>query len=747
MNHETNPTHQPFSHQLNERQLQAVLHKDGPLLVIAGAGSGKTRVITSRIVHLLTERNVPPHEIVALTFTNKAAGEMKERIAKSIGKGMHGLFIGTFHSYCLFLLKIHGHRLGYETFSIIDADDQQQLVSSILKRSGSDKRYSPKQLMYQISMLKNKSADDVYIDPFVKNVWQAYEHEKKLSKCFDFDDLLIEILHLFKTNPEFKQAHQERIRHLLVDEYQDTNKVQHELLKSMALKDDGTFAVDSLCAVGDEDQSIYSWRGATVANILEFKNDFPATIIVTIDQNYRSAEPILNVANQVIRNNTQRNPKKLWSSKEGSDRVRIVHCASGYQEGELIALGIKQLRSLPNYNSIALLYRAHYQSRTLEEALIRHSIPYVIIGGIQFYERKEIKDLLAYLRLAVNPFDRVSFMRVVNCPSRGLGDVFIEQFLTEWDKQPFLDCHGIAQHLINEQAIPNAKRSALERFMKTIAAVAQMQKPHEALEKIITQIHYFEYLKHAYDLEEAQEKIENCKELLRATKHFDEIGVSTLMDFLAEVALMQEKSQNKETEHHVYLMTLHAAKGLEFDAAMLTGLEEGIFPSNHSLQNPDGVEEERRLLYVGITRARERLLMTHARYRSTFGTMTDQTPSRFLHEIPERLAHRTDASFFQEHQLLQFFHEWLGTKSQRAAVQTFGTASKKPSFDIGSATIKETIKPTPSTAKFKLNQPVKHAQFGIGIIKNIEERGEEKIITAQFKNGLKKVKSSFIQGI
>jgi DNA helicase-2/ATP-dependent DNA helicase PcrA len=733
-----------LSHQLNERQQQAVLHKNGPLLVIAGAGSGKTRVITSRIVHLLTEQEIPPHEIVALTFTNKAAGEMKERIAKSISSATHGLFIGTFHSYCLFLLKIHGHRLGYETFSIIDADDQQQLVNSILKRSGSDKRYSPKQLMYQISMLKNKSADDLYIDPFVKNVWHAYEQEKKVSKCLDFDDLLIEIVHLFTTNAEFKQAHQERIRHLLVDEYQDTNKVQHELLKLMSL-DDGNFAIDSLCAVGDEDQSIYSWRGATVANILEFKNDFPNTVMVTIDQNYRSAQPILEVANRVIRHNMQRNPKKLWSSKEGSDRVRIVQCSSGYQEGEFIALGIKQLRSLPKYNSIALLYRAHYQSRTLEEALIRHSIPYVIIGGIQFYERKEIKDLLAYLRLAVNPFDRVSFMRVINCPSRGLGDVFIEQFLSEWDKQPFLNCHQIAKHLIDEQLIPAAKKSALERFMKTISAISETKKPHDALQTVITQIHYFEYVKHAYDLEEAQEKIENCKELLRATKHFDEIGVSTLNDFLAEVALMQEKSQNKEAEHHIYLMTLHAAKGLEFDAAMLTGLEEGIFPSMHSLQNPEGVEEERRLLYVGITRARERLLITHVRYRSTFGTMTDQMPSRFLHEIPESLAHRTDASFFQEHQLWQFYQQWLGIKAQRTAVYTFGAATKKTVSETD--IIKAVSKPAPSTTKFKINQPVKHEQFGIGIIKNIEERGQEIIISAQFKNGLKKVKSSFVHGL
>ncbi len=740
-------THDTFLHHLNEPQQQAVLHESGPLLVIAGAGSGKTRVITSRIMRLLSKNTVIPQQIVALTFTNKAAGEMKERIAAQHGH-TRSLFIGTFHSYCLYLLKVHSARIGYETFSILDADDQLQLITSILKKTGSQKRYSPKNLMHQISLLKCNDYHqdrDAFMDPFVKQVLVMYEHEKKLSKCFDFDDLLLQILQLFKTDSSFKEFHQQAVRHLLVDEYQDTNRVQHELLKQMALTPGGNFAIDSLCAVGDEDQSIYSWRGATVANILEFKTDFPDTKMVTIAQNYRSAEPILQVANHIIKYNLQRTPKQLWSTKEGADRVRIVTCVSSYQEGELIAHGIKQLRTHQQLNSIALLYRAHYQSRTLEEALIRHSIPYVIIGGIQFYERKEIKDLLAYVRLLVNPFDRVAFARIINCPNRGLGDVFVEEFFAVWDQQPFWQFYEVANHLIEQSLIVPSKRTALKQFIHNMNSCSTTSNAHNAIEQLIKKIDYFDYVKHAFDLEQAQEKIENCKELLRATKHFDDIGISSITDFLAQVTLMQEKAQKNEGEQRVHLMTLHAAKGLEFDTVMLTGLEEGIFPSPHAQHQLESIEEERRLLYVGITRARERLLITHVRYRSSFGTTTDQVASRFLSEMPDHLAQRADASFWHEHQLKQFFSNWLGTTTAvKTHIRTFGTKtepekSTAPAQNVRAATV---------ACTFQLNQPIKHAKFGIGIIKHIDQRTDDDIvITAQFKTGLKKIKSSFVEKI
>ncbi len=736
---------------LNPLQQQAVLHSKGPLLVVAGAGSGKTRIITTRITHLILNENVTPSSIIALTFTNKAATEMKERIATFLDKKNGMPFVGTFHAYCLQLLKTHPHLLKHPTFSILDEDDQRKIISRLIAKSHSGKKITAKQVAYHISKIKNSvlpNKQELEIptntDPLVRQLFAAYETEKELGKCFDFDDLLIEVLKIFQGNKEFKETFQSNIRHVLIDEYQDTNITQHELLKHMTLNKK-KFAVDSLCAVGDEDQSIYSWRGATVANIMNFKKDFPATKLITVDQNYRSVQQVLDAANHVITHNENRNPKSLWSQKKGTDRIRVLNCLSGYQEADAIAAFLQTLSRVSSLGSAAILYRAHYQSRTLEETFIKNSIPYRIIGGIQFYERAEIKDILAYLRLMVNPFDRVSFFRVVNTPSRGLGDKFEEQVYELWNEQPFLTFSQVCHELITQEKITKSKQTGLKNFLTVFEKQSHTSKPSEAAEHVIRTINYAEFLRGEHDPEQALEKIGNVKELLQAIKHFEDQGITTVSGFLDTVALMQEKNTGKENKNEqVQLMTLHAAKGLEFDTVIITGLEEGVLPSSRSLLDTDALEEERRLLYVGITRTRERLLLTHARYRTTYGQMEQQIPSRFLTEIPEALAKDEDCSHWQNRHMLTYFSEWLNLKQQVLApsIMTFGKPEQSKSKKVSD-------EPEEKGRKgLKKNQPVKHVKFGVGIVEDIEKKTDGTInITVRFKDGSKKIASNFLQTI
>lgn len=642
---------------LNDKQRQAVQQKSGIFLVCAGAGSGKTRVITARITNLMLNEEVHAHGIVALTFTNKAAREMKERVAHFM-PGMRLPFVGTFHAYCLQVLKMYRSVTGLPEFTILDDEDQEKLVRGLIARYGLQKSITVKSIMSTISQMKN-SLYGMQADPIMQQMYDAYEREKKVSNAFDFDDLLLEVLRLFRTQPPFKQQFQERVRHLLVDEYQDTNEVQHALLKEMTLRSDGSFAPESLCVVGDEDQSIYSWRGATIANIIHFKKDFRDTQTITIDQNYRSVQSILDIANAVIQNNMQRNEKKLWSERKGLDRVRILSCASGYQEADVIA-HLAQIHSrVKKTHSIAVLYRSHYQSRTIEEILIRASVPYRIIGGIRFYNRQEIKDLLAYLKLMVNPYDRVSFTRVINVPSRGLGDKFVELFMEQWDAQPLLDVYSLANYLIQEKIIAKSRQESVYECMHILKECSALISPDKILDMLIIKTGYLTYLKESFDTEEARTKIENVKELMRAVEsRVAQEPHLTLSDFLHEIALLQEQSENiDESLHTISLMTLHAAKGLEFDTVILAGVEEGILPSGHALYDASTLEEERRLLYVGITRARERLVVTHARLRTVFGQMNDQRPSRFIQEIPKTIP-IIDITRWGRDQLRQYLSTW-----------------------------------------------------------------------------------------
>ncbi len=691
---------------LNTEQQKAVTQKSGAILVSAGAGSGKTRVITARITNLIVNEHALPQSIVALTFTNKAAKEMQERVRSFLDTTQRSPWIGTFHSYCLHLLKSNPDLLEFPFFSILDEDDQQKLLKGILKQHGLVKEVSPKELSWQISRLKNYALDGQTVqqlyrtNPLLHQLFTAYEQEKRASRCLDFDDLLLEALNLFSHHPEFKKNHQERIHHILVDEYQDTNVVQHALLKHMAKKSDKQLGIESICIVGDEDQSIYSWRGATVTNILNIQKDFPKTTLVKIEQNYRSAQPILEAANAVIVNNEQRNPKKLWSAKKGTDRIRSLACLSEYQEADVIANAIKMAKlaktvrlsaptvrlsaptvcqGAPKEPTVAILYRTHFQSRALEEALLKHSIAYTIIGGVQFYDRLEIKDLLAYLRLIINPFDHASFFRVINTPQRGLGEKSEELFFSLWHSEPFLTFIDVVKKVIEQKLLPQAKLDALKQFLTIFEGMCGTDKPAQALEKILLRTGYLGYLKTTYEEENAKERNENIKELLNAMAHFEINGTDTVDKLLDEVALMQENIHKKKDDPStVKLMTFHAAKGLEFDLVALVGLEDGLMPSIRAEYAQEKIEEERRLFYVGITRAKEHLLLSYARYRYGYRNMTDQVVSRFLDEIPKNLLPMEDCSYWKQPQMVSYFSQWFGASTQTytpSTVLTFGSTS------------------------------------------------------------------------
>lgn len=748
-----------FASELNEQQQAAITHINGPLLVVAGAGSGKTRVITTRIVYLILKKDIVPESICALTFTNKAAKEMKERIVQFLGTGSRIPFIGTFHSYCLQFLQKHTAELGINSFSMLDAEDQLQLIQTIMKRGSYDERTTAKSIVYQISQYKNNNTLNaglnLYPDPLFIELYQAYEQEKKLSKCFDFDDLLLETYKLFTKHAHIRTAFQTSIRHVLIDEYQDTNHIQGALIKIMTQQADGNLAVDSICAVGDEDQSIYSWRGATVENIINFTKTYPHTTNIKIEQNYRSVEPILQVANHVIDHNTYRNPKKLWSEKKAHNRVTLLKCMSNYQEADGITTLLILLCKKKKLRDTALLYRAHYQSRALEEALIKNSIPYKIIGGIQFYERKEIKDLLAYLRLIVNPFDRISFCRVLNVPGRGMGQKAEEFLLETWNTEFLLTAHQLVEHMITQNMLTGVRKVALEEFMAIINPSKINERPSKLLRSIIAQTMYHAYLKKMYDATEAESKIENINELIRAAEHFEEQGITTISRLLDEVALLQEH-QTKQTDDldYVQLMTLHAAKGLEFDTVCIGGLEEGTFPSSRSLVDQQALEEERRLLYVGITRAREHLVLSYGRYRYAFGSMNDHAPSRFIKELPAQFVTTLDCQYWSVPQFSTYFAEWLGIQKS-SNVMTFGKKAEPsqpkiehaPKEKTPAPLAKERITPAERTP-WKQFQSVKHESFGIGIIKEVARRpGDSYILTIDFKGDIKKVQDRFVTAV
>ncbi|RYL93402.1 DNA helicase PcrA [Sporolactobacillus sp. THM7-4] len=631
---------------LNPEQLKAVKHREGPLLIMAGAGSGKTRVLTHRMAYLMIERDVAPWNILAITFTNKAAKEMKERLTKLAGPLVDEVWVSTFHSMCVRILRRDIDRLGISrNFSILDTTDQLSVIKHILKDLNFDsKKFTPRSILGKISSAKNelKTAADFArtaegpFDEVVSDVYAEYEKRLLKNQSLDFDDLIMTTVHLFQRVPDALSYYQKKFQYIHVDEYQDTNRSQYLLVHMLADR------FKNLCVVGDSDQSIYGWRGADIHNILSFEEDYPDATVIKLEQNYRSTKKILDAANHVIENNRNRKPKSLWTENDDGQKIAYYQAGTEHEEGYYVAGKMSELfRDGFRYSDMAVLYRTNAQSRLIEETLVKSNIPYRMIGSIRFYDRKEIKDILSYLRLIANPDDDISLARVINEPKRGIG-------ASSMDK---LADYAIGQDLSLMQAIGEIEQTSVSaRSAKKMAEFAgkimnwsKMQEflsVTDLVEEVLDKTGYRDMLKSERTLE-AESRLENLEELLSVTKEFEAThDDKSLISFLTELALDADIDADEEEDaasDSVTLMTLHSAKGLEFPIVFLVGMEEGIFPHLRSLDDENEMEEERRLAYVGITRAKQRLFLTSAQVRTLFGSTTMNPVSRFIKEIPDEL--------------------------------------------------------------------------------------------------------------
>lgn len=637
---------------LNNRQLEAITHFTGPLLVIAGAGSGKTKALTHRIAYLIKEKGVNPLNILAVTFTNKAANEMKQRIVKLLSSGKDSPInefsdfmptVGTFHSICVRMLRKDVHLLDYENnFAIYDATDQEILIKRVMEDIGIDsKRFNPRAILSHISNAKNqlisyeefKNYTNDYFSEKVAEIYPQYQKTLKQSNALDFDDIIMKSVELLKKFPEILDKYQEKFKFISVDEYQDTNKAQYILIKMLAEK------YLNLCVIGDVDQSIYSWRGATIQNILDFEKDYKDTKIVKLEQNYRSTKTILGAANCVIKKNVNRKEKNLWTDREGGEKIKHWLADNERHEGEMVAEEINNLllgSEYPIYNDFVVLYRTNAQSRILEEVLLKYGIPYRIVGGIKFYQRKEVKDIIAYLKVIQNPSDSVSLLRIINTPPRKIGNKTIESIrnFALINNLSFFNAMLLANEI---KDISETKANAIEGFIKLIKNLQSKNQEYKVSSMIKHVLETTGYKKFIDDGSvEGEARIENIAELISVAHKYDglENGIS-LNIFLEEVSLISDLDTIDETDNAVTLMTVHSAKGLEFPYVFITGLEEGIFPHNRSMLDFNELEEERRLMYVAMTRARDRLYLIHARTRMLYGEARANTPSQFISDIEE----------------------------------------------------------------------------------------------------------------
>jgi DNA helicase-2/ATP-dependent DNA helicase PcrA len=656
---ETGSNH-PLLDGLNPAQRDAVIHFGSPLLIVAGAGSGKTRVLTNRIAYLLAARAVAPYEILAITFTNKAAGEMRERVQAIVGPRAKSIWVSTFHSACVRILRQEAVAAGYKpNFTIYDQSDAQRLVALIGKDLNLDpKRYAPRQIHAMISNAKNElmgPADYAnqttnHFEEVVAETYAIYQTRLQEGNVFDFDDLIMKAVELLQRHPEVKARYRSRFRHVLVDEYQDTNHAQYVLVRELVGTEKDGFPPAELCVVGDADQSIYAFRGATIRNILQFEEDYPSARTILLEQNYRSTQNILSAANAVITNNASRKAKNLWTDSGAGSAIVTYEADDERDEAEFVMSEIRSLQSdgISQPGETAIFYRTNNQSRTFEEVFMRNAIPYKVVGGVRFYERKEVRDLLAYLRVLANPYDEISLRRIINTPKRGIGDKAIAA-LDEMDI-PLWDALFRADQA---QDLTSRAISAIDQFANLMATLRTMVesgfKPSVIAEAVIDQSGLGAELSDSTDPQD-EGRLENIEELVAVAQEYEEdetlIGPDdqpdeiSLVGFLERVSLVADSDQIPDGEDHggvVTLMTLHTAKGLEFPTVFLTGLEEGVFPHSRSLGDPNEIEEERRLAYVGLTRARERLYLSRASTRFMFGTPTYNAPSRFFSEIPEEL--------------------------------------------------------------------------------------------------------------
>jgi DNA helicase-2/ATP-dependent DNA helicase PcrA len=685
---------------LNEPQKEAVLHEGGPLLVLAGAGSGKTRVLTHRIAHLVDTDQAAPGEILAITFTNKAAKEMRERVEQLVGPRVKAMWVMTFHSACARMLRTHGDKLGYtRSFTIYDEQDSVRLVKRCIEDLDIDpKRFTPRAIKRQISTAKNLLLDaegyreqvSSYFEQTAADVYDRYERQIHSMNAMDFDDLLFQCVQLLEVHTDVREKYETGFRHVLVDEYQDTNRAQYRWLQLLS----GHYR--NLCVVGDDGQSIYSFRSADIRNILDFQKDFEDAHLVKLEQNYRSTQTILDAANALLSNNRRQIEKSLWTENPQGDPVHVRELEDEHAEARFVAGEIERLvDSGTSRDEIAVFYRANAQSRVLEDTLVRYNVSYQVIGGTRFYERAEIKDAMSYLTLLVNPSDVVAFQRVVNSPRRGIGDTTQARIVAQANTLG----EAIWDVAATPEAVPGLGPAAIKavgRFMSSMERLRERMENadvDELVEEVLAESGYVEALKAERTIE-AEGRLENLEELVGVAREFQQTAEEPRLDeFLQQIALFSEQDNLRDDEGIVTLMTLHNAKGLEFPIVFMIGCEEGIFPHMRSIEAGD-LDEERRLCYVGITRARRELYMTYARQRSLFGRREWNVPSRFLDEIPAALTDR----------------EVRDTRASLSSWDRWGTGAQP-------------VRPEPVGASFSVGDDVTHATMGDGVVIGQEPGG------------------------
>ena len=726
---------------LNEKQKEAVLQTEGPVLVLAGAGSGKTGALTVRIAHLL-EIGVKPWNIFAITFTNKAAKEMRERVNLLVPEGAEDVWISTFHSSCVRILRREIEHIGFENdFSIYDADDQEKLMKEVFKQlnfSITDKSFSVKGAMGFISRMKeeligwedfSKKADRTDLKQVkIAKVYEIYQKMLKENNALDFDDLIYRTVQLFRTCPDVLEKYQDRFRYIMIDEYQDTNTSQYEMIRMLAQK------YGNLCVVGDDDQSIYGWRGANIRNILDFEKDFPNTVTIKLEQNYRSTGKILDAANAVIRNNVNRKSKSLWTENGSGSILHVYQAQNEYDETRFVVDQIEEIHKtgVP-YSSFAVLYRNNAQSRSVEDQMVKRSVPYRLFGGIRFYERKEIRDVLSYLKVLCNTADTVALRRIINVPHRGIGEGSVSKLEAFAQEQSLSLYDAFAR--VGEIADLKSRANRMADFyqlMEHLREDAQTMSAAQLIDAVVKRSGYMQTLLDE-GTDEALNRIENIDEFINKAAAFDEENPEGgLRGFLEDVALVADIDGYEPTEEAVALMTMHCAKGLEFPYVFIIGMEEGIFPSYRAINygGEKEIEEERRLCYVGITRAKEELFLTHAKSRMQYGINQYNAPSRFLSEIPAELVD----------QPVRKLSEMAQQMAKRESLRAVPPSKQKIAANPYLSKIKANI-PAPKevTLNFTVGDKVRAPKYGIGTVKAIAPAGADYEVEVSFpEKGTKK---------
>ncbi len=748
---------------LNNKQREAVEYLDGPLLVLAGAGSGKTRVLTYKIAYLLNKEVVKPWEVLAITFTNKAAKEMKERAINLIGEKANEVWLGTFHSVCVRILRREIEPLGYgKDFNIFDELDKDKVIKEVVKKLNFDeKQYSPSYVKYEISKAKNEMKDSKkyresvigdYRREKIADIYELYQMTLKQNNALDFDDLLMLTVELFVKFPDILIRYQSKFKYILVDEYQDTNKIQF-LLISMLSSVHG-----NICVVGDESQSIYGFRGADISNILNFENEFPNAKVVKLEENYRSTQNILNAANHVIKNNKSKIDKKLWTQNDEGKKIEYKTLNNEYEEVEYIVDKIDEIckDEKMTYSDFAVLFRTNAQARVLEEVFMRSGTPYKLIGGLKFYSRKEIKDLTSYLKLIQNTNDNIALKRIINEPKRGIGDTAIDR-LDRLAEQKGVSIFELIQDSSNLEGIRSAGNIIMFRDMINNFKKAKDELLVSDLMKLILKESGYEDMLNAEPSKESEMRFENLMEFIGVAMEFEkESADNSLQDFLESIALVSDVDKLDESAEAVTLMTMHSAKGLEFNVVFLVGMEEGLFPSKKSIEEDEKCEEERRLCYVGITRAKKKLCITNVSKRTLFGSTTYAIPSRFISEIPEELFDEAskdnislkkrkqekflDNEYSQVEKMINNFDRYIEVKPK--SNNSFGINVN--SF-LSSIKTNSTKAPTNNnTNKYVVGMYVKHKKFGKGVIQKIEPEDDDLKLDIMFEqSGFKRLMANY----